>query len=127
MIEKRHGWEFVNKTDCLDYIESHGQLYNLHTCPLGQDTRATCHSDSDHVSGCCPCCPPVWDGFLCWPPALPDALVKQPCPANIAQLNHKSEFIFLTVKPQLSRRVLSVSIRDYTIVTMISTRRFCIP
>ena len=108
MIEKRHGWEFVNKTDCLDYIESHGQLYNLHTCPLGQDTRATCRSDSDHVSGCCPCCPPVWDGFLCWPPALPDALVKQPCPANIAQLNHRSELIFLTVKPQLSRRVLAL-------------------
>ena len=87
MIEMRHGWEFVNKTDCLDYIESHGHVYNHHTCPLGLDTRATCHSD--HVSGCCPCCPPVWDGFLCWPPAQPGALVKQPCPANIAQLNEE--------------------------------------
>ena len=108
MIEKRHGWEFVNKTDCLDYIESHGQVYNHHTCPLSPDTRASCTSDSDHVSGCCPCCPPVWDGFLCWPPAQPQALVKQPCPANIAQLNHRSEFICQTFKLLLKKCSLRV-------------------
>ena len=37
------------------------------------------------------CCPPVWDGFLCWPPAPANCVVEQSCPANIPQLNQHSK------------------------------------
>ena len=42
---------------------------------------------SPHYPGCCPCCPAVWDGFLCWPPAPLNTIVEQPCPGDFPQLN----------------------------------------
>ena len=51
-----------------------------------------CHPPSS-PPGCCPCCPAVWDGFLCWPPAPIDTIVEQPCPADFPQLNAASRNI----------------------------------
>ena len=69
-----------NQSDCLEFLQSGGHIANHRQS--GGDGRG--------VGG--DCCPPVWDGFLCWPPAPPECLVEQPCPANIPQLNQHSKF-----------------------------------
>ena len=52
---------------------------------------------SPHYPGCCPCCPAVWDGFLCWPPAPLNTIVEQPCPGDFPQLNLASSDISIIV------------------------------
>ena len=93
MSNLKNGWDFLNKTDCLDYIESDGDIANYRECPYGPASDYVCTPGWTH-EGCCPCCPPVWDGFLCWPPAPLNTIVEQPCPGNIPQLNHKSKILY---------------------------------
>ena len=35
------------------------------------------------------CCPPGWDGLICWPQGSPGLITKVPCPSYIYDFNHK--------------------------------------
>jgi len=98
-MEGVRGWMFKNESECFDFFKSDGKIANYRTCPSRTSSNETSYSTTSSLtlgkedcsmvsgSGCCPCCPPVWDGFLCWPPTSINTLVEQPCPANIPQLN----------------------------------------
>ena len=83
-MEGVSGWIFKNESDCFNFFKLGGRIANYRTCPTQEvliDMNSTTASslvmkkeECDMMAGstwdsCCPCCPPVWDGFLCWPPS----------------------------------------------------------
>ena len=76
------GWLFRNESDCFGFLHNSGLIASY---------RAMVDESVEEEGGESSCCPPVWDGFLCWPPAPRDSQVSQPCPANIPQLNINSK------------------------------------
>ena len=68
--------------------------------------------------GCCPCCPAVWDGFLCWPPAPLNTIVEQPCPGDFPQLNLASigiNIIVLIISTLIELVNISVKYQNYAL------------
>ena len=95
MFEVRNGWDFENKTDCLNFLDNFGQISNYKECSSDGDNCEI--SSLSQSSECCPCCPPVWDEFLCWPPAPVNSVVKQLCPGNFPQLHYKSKNLIILI------------------------------
>ena len=71
----------------MDFLLSGGHIANHRQC-VGDDGGG-----GGGGVGVEDCCPPVWDGFLCWPPAPANCVVEQSCPANIPQLNQHSKSV----------------------------------
>ena len=39
MATLRNGWDFQNKTDCLEFLENNGEIANYKECPYSSVTR----------------------------------------------------------------------------------------
>ena len=81
----RNGWNFKTEEDCIDFVSSNGRISSYKTCSE-RHLSSGCDDERSQEA----CCPPVWDGFLCWPTAPVNTVVEQLCPGNLPQLNHKS-------------------------------------
>ena len=81
----RNGWNFNTEEDCIDFVSNNGRISSYKTCSE-RHLSSGCDDERSQEA----CCPPVWDGFLCWPPAPVNSVVEQLCPGNLPQLNHKS-------------------------------------
>ena len=81
----RNGWNFKTEEDCIDFVSNYGRISSYKTCSE-RHLSSGCDDERSQEA----CCPPVWDGFLCWPPAPVNSVVEQLCPGNLPQLNHKS-------------------------------------
>ena len=81
----RNGWNFKTEEECIDFVSNNGRISSYKTCSE-RHLSSGCDDERSQEA----CCPPVWDGFLCWPPAPVNTVVEQLCPGNLPQLNHKS-------------------------------------
>ena len=78
------GWSFKNESECYQFLANGGSVASYQSCTFEKNKIGDCDNNDE-------CCPPVWDGFLCWPSAPSNSVVEQLCPGNLKQLNHRSK------------------------------------